>query len=76
MPENKTFKEESQLSEYISILLVAFVKVKLSSVEVRLFLAKITLSFIGKKSFSYMVLWTQAPQLYIKKTYKVGGSHL
>ena len=55
MPENKTFKEESQLSENISILLVAYVQVKLSAVEVRLFLAKITLSFIRKKSFSYMV---------------------
>ena len=37
MPENKTFKEESQLSENISILLVAYVQVKLSAVEVRLF---------------------------------------
>ena len=50
MPENKTFKEESQLSEYISILLVAYVQVKLSAVEVRLFLAKIAMSFIGKNS--------------------------
>ena len=63
MPENKTFKEESQLSEYISILLVAFVQVKLSSVEVRLFLAKITLSFIGKKSFSYGLMVTGSPTL-------------
>ena len=54
MPENKTFKEESQLSEYISILLVAYIQVKLSAVEVRLLLAKITLSFVRKKSFSYM----------------------
>ena len=50
MPENKTFKEESQLSENISILLVAYVQVKLSAVEVRLFLAKIAMSFIGKNS--------------------------
>ena len=35
MPENKTFEEESQLSEYISILFVAYVEVKLSDVEVR-----------------------------------------
>ena len=55
MPENKTFKEESQLSEYISILLVAYVQVKLSAVEVMLFFAKITLIYIGKKSFSCMV---------------------
>ena len=51
MPENKTFKEESQLSEYIGTLLVAYVQVKLSAVEMRLFLAKITMSFIRKKSF-------------------------
>ena len=50
-PENKRFKEESQLSEYISISLVAFVQTKLSAVEVRLFLAKITLCYIEKKSF-------------------------
>ena len=37
MPENEIFKEESQLSEYTSILLVACVQVKLSAVEVRLF---------------------------------------
>ena len=55
MPENKILKEESQLSEYISILLVAYVQVKLSAVEERVFLAKITLSFIRKKSVSYMV---------------------
>ena len=51
MPENKTFKEEFQLSEYTSILLVAYVQVKLSAVEVRLFLAKITLGSIGKNPF-------------------------
>ena len=45
-PENEIFKEESQLSEYISILVVAYVEVKLSDVEVTLFLAKITLSNI------------------------------
>ena len=55
MPENKTFKEESQLSEYISILVVAYVEVKLSVVEVRLIMAKIMLSYVGKKSFSYIV---------------------
>ena len=49
MPQNKTFKEESQLSEDISILSVAYMQVKLSAVEVRLFLAKITLSFIKKR---------------------------
>ena len=37
MPENEIFKEESQLSEYITISLVAYVQVKLSAVEVRLF---------------------------------------
>ena len=52
MSENKTFKE-SQLSVNTSISLVAYVQLKISAVEVRLFLAKITLSFIGKKSFSY-----------------------
>ena len=62
MPENKTFKEESQLSEYISILLVAYVQVKLSAVEVSLFLAKITLSYVGKKSLSYMVLLNTVSQ--------------
>ena len=62
MPENKTFKEESQLSEYISILLVAYVQVKLSAVEVSLFLAKITLSYVGKKSLSYMVLLNTGSQ--------------
>ena len=51
MPENEIFKEESQLSEYTSILLVACVQVKLSAVEVRLFLAKIT-QLYWKKSFS------------------------
>ena len=64
MPENKTFKEESQLSEYISILLVAYVQVKLSAVEVSLFLAKITLSYVGKKSLSYMVLLNTDSQTY------------
>ena len=51
MPQNKTFKEESQLSEDISILLVAYVQVKLSAVEVRLFLAKITLSLLERGLF-------------------------
>ena len=52
MPENKTFKEESQLSEYISFLLVAYVEVNLLDVEVRLFLAKITLyNFSSIKPF-------------------------
>ena len=55
MPENEIFKEESQLSEYISILLVAYVQVKLLAVEVMLFFAKITQIYIGMKSFSYMV---------------------
>ena len=41
--EKKRFREESQLSEYISVLCVAFVGVELSAVEVGLFLAKITL---------------------------------
>ena len=63
MPENKTFKEESQLSEYISILLEAYVQVKLSAVKERFFLAKITLSFIRKKSFSYGLMDTGSPTL-------------
>ena len=52
MPENEIFKEESQLSEYTSILLVACVQVKLSAVEVRLFFGENNTELYQKKSFS------------------------
>ena len=52
MPENEIFKEESQLSEYTSILLVACVQVKLSAVEVRLFFGENNIELYRKKSFS------------------------
>ena len=52
MPENEIFKEESQLSEYTSILLVACVQVKLSAVEVRLFFGENNTELYRKKSFS------------------------
>ena len=52
MPENEIFKEESRLSEYTSILLVACVQVKLLAVEVRLFFGENNTELYRKKSFS------------------------
>ena len=68
MPENKTFKEESQLSEYISILLVAFVQVKLSAVEVRLFGENNTELYWKEIFFIYGLMDTGSPTLYKKYT--------
>ena len=64
MPENEIFNEESQLSEYTSILLVACVQVKLSAVKVRLFLAKITLSYIERNLFHKGLTDTGSPTLF------------